>query len=86
MVRLRVSLKISHLLAFLMLDTHRNPSSFHFFDHEYRELWKEAKLTEGKKWETDGCFHSSVRNKPELQRKIAKGGRFATFSLACLSY
>lgn len=81
-----LTLRHSHFLAFLMLGTHRKPSSFHLFDHEYRELWKEVKLRKGKKWESDRYFHSSVRNRPELQRKIAKGGRFATFSLACLSY
>lgn len=81
-----LSLRHSHFLAFLTLGTHRKPSSFHLFDHEYRELWKEVKLSEGKKWESDGYFHSSVRNRTELQRKIAKGRRLATFSLACLSY
>lgn len=63
----------------------QKPSNFLSFNHEYRELLKEVALGEGRKQKAN-YFYSTVRNRPELQRKIAKGRRFATFSLASLSF
>lgn len=48
--------------------------SFLSFNHEYGEQLKEVAL--------NNYFYNTVRNRPEPQRKIAKGRRFATFSLA----
>lgn len=64
----------------------QKPSNFLSLNPEYRELLKELALREGRKQETNNYFYNTVRNRPELQRKIAKGRRFATFSLASLSF